>query len=447
MADNIDNSSNQTQGLFLKSIKWLWRLFSSVKLAIALILIITALSVIGIFTSADLFSSWYFIAAGTLLMLNILICNINRWKGIQKNLKGSRIKQSEDFFKEQDKATASRDLQYDATEVLQAVKATLQKRGYRLRLGKDNDDIYIAVDKNRFFILGTYLSHLSIILLVLAYIIGSTLGFRESAFIVAEGATEELGYDTGLSLELISFTDSYYEDGTPSDYASEVILYKDGVEVARTVIRVNYPLNYGGIRFYQSFFGPAAVIQVTKNGETVFSDNVALYGSFDSYGYYRNVGFIDVEESKLSLAIITPAFNTPDPMIPEGQLAILAYKNGAEVGVHLLEKMTPLEIDDVILSYESDAQYSGFQVKSDPANALVWIACSLFIIGLVMVFYFPHSQMWLLIKSTSPGHSTLLVRVMASKAFNNTAVLNDSISGIENRLKEASGNQREVPHG
>jgi cytochrome c biogenesis protein len=90
---------------------------------------------------------------------------------------------------------------------------------------------------------------------VLAYIIGSTLGFRESAFIVAEGDTTEVGYDTGLSLELISFTDSYYDDGTPSDYNSEVVLYKDGVEVARTAIRVNHPLTYEGIAFTNRFSG------------------------------------------------------------------------------------------------------------------------------------------------------------------------------------------------
>jgi cytochrome c biogenesis protein len=286
---------------------------------------------------------WYFIAIGALLMLNILICNINRWKGIHKNLKGGPIKQSEDFFDEQDKSTAIRDLQYDASTLSEPVKSTLQKRGYRLRLEKDGEDICIASDKNRFFILGTYLSHLSIILLVLAYIIGSTLGFHEQGFIVAEGETQEVGYDTGLSLKLISFTDSYYEDGTPSDYASDVILYKDGVEVASKAIRVNYPLSFEGVRFFQSFFGPAAVMMVTKDGETVYSGNLALYGSFESYGYYRNFGFIDIDELKLSLAIITPSYNTPDPMIPQGQLAILAYRDGVELGVHLLQKMTPLE--------------------------------------------------------------------------------------------------------
>ncbi len=448
MAKNTTNQeNNESPGLFEKMTTWIWRLFSSAKLAIALILLITVLSVIGIFTSVDMFSSWYFVTAGALLMLNILICNINRWKGIQKSLKGSRIKQSENFFEGKDKTTETGNIQHDSSAVYEAAKTVLQKRRYRLRFENEADNTYIAADKNRFFILGTYLSHLSIILLVLAYIIGSTLGFHESAFIVVEGETKEVGYDTGLSLNLISFTDSYYEDGTPSDYRSDVILYQDGVEATQASIRVNYPLSYNGVRFYQSFFGPAAEIEITEDSETIVSGNIALYGSFDSYGYYRNIGFIDIDESKISLAIITPSFNTPDPMIPEGQLAVLAYKDGVELGVHLLEKTTPLEIDDIELTYLSDSQYSGFQVKNDPANALVWIACSLFIIGLAMVFYFPHSQLWMLIKNTSPGNSRLFVRFMGSKAFNNTTALKELVSEIEYKLDEDNNNKIEVHNG
>jgi hypothetical protein len=64
-----------------------------------------------------------------------------------------------------------------------------------------------------------------------------------------------------------------------------------------------------------------------------------------------------------------------------------------------------------------------------------------------MVFYFPHSRIWLLIKSTSAGHSRLMVRVIAPKAFNNTAALSELVSGIENKLKVDNDNQREVHHG
>ena len=86
---------------------------------------------------------------------------------------------------------------------------------------------------------------------MLAYIIGSAFGFRDTYFIVNEGHTREVGYNTNLSLNLISFTDEYYPDGTPSDFRSEVVLYQGDQEVTRATIRVNHPLVYEGIRFYQ----------------------------------------------------------------------------------------------------------------------------------------------------------------------------------------------------
>jgi cytochrome c biogenesis protein ResB len=175
---------------------------------------------------------------------------------------------------------------------------------------------------------------------------------------------------------------------------------------------------------------------VTKDGETIFSGNIALSNNFDSYGYYRYIGFLDIDESQLSLGIISPSFNATDPMIPDGQLAVLAYKNGEELGVHLLEKDTPLEIDDIELTFLYDSQYSGFQVNSDPGNTLVWIACTLFIIGLVMVFYFPHSQLWILIRKKTEKQYLLYIRLMAPRAINSSAELNSLTSDITEKTKK-----------
>ena len=116
-------------------IVWLWRLFSSIRFAIILILIITALSLLGAlliqapseiakdpqaysnwintvaqgkvgnwapFLSAlrlfNVFSSPWFITAGILLMLNILICSLNRWRAISLSIRGGKVKQVEKFY-------------------------------------------------------------------------------------------------------------------------------------------------------------------------------------------------------------------------------------------------------------------------------------------------------------------------------------------------------------
>jgi cytochrome c biogenesis protein ResB len=109
--------------------------------------------------------------------------------------------------------------------------------------------------------------------------------------------------------------------------------------------------------------------------------------------------------------------------------------------------MTPLEIEDVELTYLDDSQYSGFQIKSDPGNVLVWVACSLFIIGLAMVFYFPHRQIFLIIKKEASEHAILFIRIMASKAFNNTSALSELKTAIENKLNAKDSNKREASHG
>jgi cytochrome c biogenesis protein len=421
----------------------LWRLFSSIKLAIALILLLTVLGLVGIFTSADLFSEWYFTIPGGLLMANIIICSLNRWKTIRKSISGGRLKQSEGFFEGEDKTARIEDYPLPPAQVAVALEQTLHKHHYRVRTEKDTSDAYLAADKNRYCRLGTYLSHLSIVLLVLAYIIGSALGFQDTGLIISEGYMRQVGHDTGLSLQLLDFTDEYYDDGTPSDYRSEVVLYKDGQEVVRTTIRVNHPLSYEGVRFYQAFFGPVVGLQATRDGEVIALASVPLYNTFESYGYYRDAGYTSLEELGLSFVIISSAYNAADPMIPYGSLGVLVYQDGQEIGLNLLTKDTPLEVAGIEVAYIYDAQYSGFQVRSDPGNTLVWVACSLFIVGLIMVFYFPQRRVWALIKQPAPGRSRLYIRWMSPRAADGAqeleTLLADAIDSLGGDIKKEKG--------
>ena len=97
--------------------------------------------------------------------------------------------------------------------------------------------------------------HISLILILLGAIIGTTFGYKNSSFTLAEGSTLPIGTESGLTLKLIDFTDTWYTTtaNAPEDYASQVVLYKDGTKVAATTIRVNEPLSYDGATYYQAF--------------------------------------------------------------------------------------------------------------------------------------------------------------------------------------------------
>ena len=102
---------------------------------------------------------------------------------------------------------------------------------------------------------------MSILIIFIGAITGSIFGFkgyvninegeRISAVPVRQGQNKDLNF----GIRCNSFNVDYYETGAPKDYRSDLSVIRDGKEVVRKTIRVNDPLSYEGITFYQSSFG------------------------------------------------------------------------------------------------------------------------------------------------------------------------------------------------
>ncbi len=448
----------------------LWRFFSSTRLAVVLMLVITGLSLLGalliqvpsemardpqlyaswVDTAArskvgiwapflsvlglfDVFRSPWFLIAGTLLMLNIFICSVNRWSGIRLSLHGGAVKQKEGFYTAGNTIAALSTASVPVVEAAGISEKVLRTRGYRTRTESDENHVYIAADKNRYYRLGTYFSHLSLILFVLAFITGGFFGFSDSNFAVSTGETREVGYNTGLSLHLTSFVDEYYENGMPKDYRSQVVLYENGQEVKQALIRVNHPLVYKGVRFYQVYFGPVMKMLVRdENGQDIFNGNVPLDSSFDIQGYQYYEGFFNLSEAGLSIRLISAA-NTDDTMIPAGQLAVDVRKGDEQIDLKLVELGIPRVVGGLEFTFLEKTKFSGFQVSRDPTNILIWIASILFIIGICAGLYFPYRQIWVLSQPMGQGRSRLLLRMLAPRS-SVTPELNALVEQIEKEL-------------
>jgi cytochrome c biogenesis protein len=425
--------------MFLKIVKRIWHFFGSIKLALILIVIIAGLSLIGAFTSVNIFNSLWFATAGSLLMLNIFICSVQRWKTIWLQIRGGTIKQPYKFYTSGTGCIEFEEVLTPAGKTLEEPEKILHSRGYRTRLVTEGDKTYIAADKNRYFRVGTYFSHLSLILFVGAFIAGGYFGFRDTNFTVISGETKDVGHDTGLSLKLLSFKEEQYPNGMTKDYRSDVVLYDNGEQVTEKTIRVNHPLIYKGIRFYQMTYGLAAknIIVEDKDGDNVFSGHIAVEGPYDYQGYQRYQGAYDLPDSEYTIRIVTPAVNSSnDPVIPQGQIVVAVTRNDEQVDLNFVEFGGTSLIADFNITYVGDVMYSGFQVSRDPTNALIWVASTLFIIGSCCVLYFPYRQVWIL-KQISPnsGKIKFSFKSQASRVFNNNQELN-SITKItrENML-------------
>jgi cytochrome c biogenesis protein len=418
------------------------RFFSSLKLALILILILVGLCLVGAFLiqipasytqNPDMYAYWmenvaqpstgpwfgmlkllglfnvfhsvWFLAAGALLIISIIVCTFNRWNQIKAGISRKPLPKADSYIKNtENKIVLSSDLNSNA--IRERILKVFLKNRYTVKESDLKSGTYIAGDKNRFSPLGTYLIHLSFVLFIIGFIIGSYLGFQEPSFMVAEGETKPVGYGTQLSLRLDWFKDEYWDNGSPRDYSSQVAIYDNGEIVKQGVVQVNHPMIYEGIRFYQSFFGGTVILEIKDvQDKVVYQGNVLLSQTVDNHPYVRPAGSLQLNEPQFKVYVIGRASNMEDADLAENQVAVQVYRDESSEPVvsTILTRGVPFKNDQINILYSGQAKYSGFQVSRDPGIALIWIASSLFILGLIMVFYLPRRQILALVEPDSSG--------------------------------------------
>ena len=457
----------------------LWRLLGSPRLALILILVLVVLGLIGVlliqvpsgiasdpvsykvwianvakprfgawtdilslFRLLDVFHSPWFLAAGGLLMVNIEVCIANRRKTIALVLSGGTVRQGAEFFgKGADRLELF--VAGPTSKTVSLVSELLRKQRYRVRSEESEESeesVSLAADRNRFSTLFTLVAHLGLLILVLGFVVGSFWGFRDNSFVLAEGSLRDVGHNTNLSLELKSFEDDYWPDGSPKDYRSQVVLYSGQQEVKQALVRVNYPLVFQGISFYQSGFGPAPRIRVTDGQTQIYDQPIPLLDVVQGQDYlYRYAGEFRLADSGTAVQVVGSALSGQDSLIGEDQVAILVQESGtSQYATGLLDKGAPLEVGGLQFTFVGQQQYSVFQVSHRPGIELIWIACALFVVGVAVVFYFPHRQLWVLVEPDKTGVSRVAIR-----ATGRSSPGSDELSALRLQIEEdGTHNQR-----
>ena len=440
---------------------------SSIKLAVILLLILVFLSLVGAFliqvpadTASDpaaynlwlqsaaqpktgawfgllrllgffnIFHSIWFLATCILLICSIVICNINRFGKIRSLIadrpfpaEEKQYPEKEEGYPIEEKSMFQENIDLAGGSYLLLIK-TLKKNLYSVRTKISGKNIGIKADKNRFAPLGTYLVHLSLILFVAGFLVSSYFGFRNNSFIVNEGSTEQAGYDSGLSLKLKSFTDEYWPDGTPKDYSSSVSIFENGSEVKNGIIRVNHPLSYKGVRFYQSFFGTAAKIIIMDNkGAMLYQGSVALPDNIDDNPYQRIGGEFQLADKGYQLYLVGRAENIEDLELSGTQAGLEIYDlatNNLITGTRL-DAGVPFSVGELKITFLEYGQYSGFQVTKDPGRSIIWTASVLFLAGLISVFYFSRRKLDALVKQGPEGKETIYFSMASDRRWHSSS--------------------------
>ncbi len=365
----------------------------------------TVLSSLGLF---HVFSTWYFQGLFALLSLSILACSINRAPRLWRVATRPRTSMSEAFFRHAP-LRATIELPTDAEASAERVRTALKEKHFRVLDGKAKVGSDLYGDRFRWGPFGTVIAHVSIIVIMLGFVVSATTGFKDNDVVAPVGVPVAVGHGTGLVVKALSFTDSYYDNGQPKDYVSDLVVTKDGTQVARQETRVNSPLIYNGVWFHQSSFGVGADITVTENGKQLFAQTVPL--KWQSNDGQQSIGQFAIPSKGLTVFVIQAASGQVLADLPAGSTQLEIHKDGVQnpIGVPIVSQGKSATVDGLTFTYDRNRQYTGLTIKQDNGSTLVWIGSGLFILGCYLVFFMSHRRIWARVRSNPDGTSRVML--------------------------------------
>ncbi len=371
----------------------------------------------------EVFNSFVFRILIALLTVSLIACSLHRIPGLIRTATKPRVDVGAPFFQHapQHETIVARQTAADAQALVTGV---LKRRGYRT-LSAEDETIHVYGDRWRWMQFSGLIGHLSLVVIMAGAIIGGVAGYRDQDFSIAEGATRVVGTNEGLSVKLTDFTVTYDQiTDSPSDYASSVILMKNGTEIDRHVVRVNDPLRYGDLTFYQASYGSAAQMTIKDaGGKLLTSEGVPF--SWQLNDGKRSLGILSVPGTNYTLWVIGTGGNA-DTRVRPGQVEVQAFNNsGASsntpIDDKVLDQGKAATVAGMAITFDRESQYTRLTVARDPGVMLVWLGSLLLFVGFALRFMLPHKRVWGRITTRSSG----AIVSMATLAQKDAAISTD----------------------
>jgi cytochrome c biogenesis protein len=416
-----------------------WNFFASLRLTVFVLLTLAFTSIIGtlvpqmgdpaeyvrrygavlhrvlsVLDLYDMYHAWWFQLLLVLLVLNVVVCSIDRLKATWNILFGRQTGYRPTFFG---------DPELTRTLTLPEAPADLQRRAVAsarpfLRAAQpealENGFRYYG-ELGRWTRLGVYGVHLSVVLLLLGGLIGSLFGF-EGFVNIPEGASVDrirLRASGGVlalpfTIRCDDFNVQFYPSGAPSEFRSRLTLLEDGREVLQRDIIVNDPLRYRGINLFQSSYG--------QTGAEAATLTFASRDSGMEYSQRLRLGeSAELPENGGRFTLQRYSEHAEFRGHPVGEALIGTLVDGAGQATELILPLRFPSFDrmrrgawTISVTAHEGRQYTGLQVTSDPGVALVYAGFIMMIAGCFVTFFMSHQRLSIEIQVAAEGSRVVL---------------------------------------
>ncbi len=336
----------------------------------------------------DLYNAWWFIFLLGLLSTNLIICSIERWpmvwKQIQPNPAAIPIEHLRKWpHHAKWKATDTK------SSSLTEINTQLGKAGWKKHRPNNNDASCSIYQKGKYTRLGTLLVHSSILIILTGGAIGKIYGFKsyitlpeteQINTLFSENKTKR--FNLGYALRCDSFFIERYPSGKIKNYGSHLSFLENGDVAITHTIHVNSPYTYKGITFYQSDFeGYNSFIFSIVN--TATGNSTTLTAPFQKQ--------IEWQDEGIRLGVINAELD--DESVTQLKLWFTNDTTGPVQ--HWMPDNSTLEITSRQTSYSIHAKQlygSGLQVSKDPGVVLVYTGFAFLLAGLLVTFFMSHKR-------------------------------------------------------
>ena len=401
------------------------RFLSSVKLAIALLIILAVASIVGTLIpqgrtaeeyavrygglssafirlqlTAVYHSLWYLALLG-LFALNLLVCTLTRLSpkvrrarrphlaADPKSLAAARIK---DRFK---RTGPLADAQAD-------VQSGLKRAGYRVRSSVEGGRACLLGRKRTAGLFGSDIVHAGL-LVIIAGGIASGLGGFKTSIPLKEGEVAAVP-KAGFEVRLDEFATEYYPDGAVKDWKSTVTVLEGGKPVLTEIVDVNHPLAHKGFNLYQMDYGSdweSVTLEVwaKKKSDPAFlrkfnlkpGDKAALGDPEGTEVFVRRFlpDFVLGEANQPETRSLQP--NNPAALVEGYRGGAKAFDGWIFAQYPDFAQMHGAEGADLVFELKgyTAGEYSVLEAAKDPGVPLVWLGSILLMAGLAVAFYWP----------------------------------------------------------
>ena len=425
--------------------KFLYDIFSSVKLAIVLLLTLAVTSIVGTIVEqqqdpekylreygettykilkflgfTDVYHSWWYIALLTLLALNLIVCSIKRLPKIWKVAMEPR-KTLPPGYEKGLRVSSAITLQASISEIKEKLIEILKERRYKVEVSKeDENEVHIFADKNVFARFGVYIVHLGVLIVLIGGLTTAIFGFR-GYMNLAEGTSSNLvSFFSGPKIVELpfyvrcnKFKIDFYPSGMPKAYISDLSIFENGREILRKTIEVNHPLKYEGIYFYQASYGQGEAFLkiVSPKGEKIVG---VAFGQPVKLGKDTYLKIVSIDGNTMTIGI---------EFIHNGKVQEGAIKP------FVLYRVPGTNKSFAMVDFKP-VFYTGLQVSKDPGTWIVWLGSIVLILGLIVAFFISHRRVWARIEKKGENKARLVIGGLANKATESLARELEEVLGV-----------------